>query len=166
MARITHKDLRRIREKHKKAKIVFCSGGFDLTHAGHVLFFEDCKNLGDILVVMVGGDKAVKHGKGDARPILNEHIRMKMVDSFKPVDYTVIDELVPINQHPLQAIDNALEELRPDVYVINEDASDLPYREAVAKKHGVKLVILKRIAPPEFEKISTTKIIKKIKDLN
>ncbi len=166
MAKIAHKDLSRIRGKHKNEKMVFCSGGFDLTHAGHVLFFEDCKNLGDVLVVMVGGDKVMKHGRGDARPILNEQMRMKMVDSLKPVDYTIIDELVPVDQHPLQAIDNALEELRPDIYVINEDASDIPYREIVSKKHGTKLVILKRVAPPEFEKVSTTKIIEKIKGLN
>lgn len=29
-------------------KIGFCSGSFDLTHAGHVLFFEDCKKHVDI----------------------------------------------------------------------------------------------------------------------
>lgn len=163
MAKIKHGDLPHIRKKHKGKKIVFCSGSFDLAHAGHVLFFEDCKNLGDILVVMVGGDKAIKRGKGGSRPILNEHVRAKMIDSLKPVDYTFIDELDPLGIHHLHAIDMALEALKPDLYVVNEDASDIPYRQATAQKHGAELIILKRSCPPEFERVSTSQIIERIK---
>lgn len=158
-------DLPRIREVYKDKKIVFCSGSFDLTHAGHVLFFEGCKKLGDILVVMVGGDKTIKHGKGDERPILNEYMRVKIVDSLKPVDYTLIDEIVPLNHHPLQAINIVLEKLHPDLYVINDDAFDIAYRRAIAKEYGVELVILKRTCPEEFGDISATKIIERIKKL-
>ena len=53
MGVIDFKDLPRIREKHKNEKIAVCAGVFDLTHAGHILFFEDCKKYGDILVVVL-----------------------------------------------------------------------------------------------------------------
>ncbi len=165
MARITFDDLSQVREKHKNERIVFCSGGFDLTHAGHVLFFEDCKNQGNVLVVMVGEDKTLRR-KGSERPVLNEHIRMKMVDSLKPVDYTIIDDLGAPDKHSLYAIDLALGELKPDVYVINVDAFDIPYRQTLAEKHGTELIILERSCPDEFDKISTTGIIKKIKGLD
>jgi len=163
MAKTTLENLSEIKQRHKGKKIIFCSGSFDLTHAGHLLFFEDCKNLGDVLVVMVGGDKAIRRGKGGTRPILNEHLRIKMIDALKPVDYTLIDELDPIDVHPLHAIDLALEALRPDVYVINKDASDIPYRQNLARKHHVELVILERTCPEEFDGVSTTNIIEKIK---
>ena len=163
MAKTTLKNLYQIKQQHKGKKIVFCSGSFDLTHAGHLLFFEDCKKLGDILVVMIGGDKAIRRGKGNERPILNEHLRIRMIDALKPVDYTLIDEIDPVDIHPLHAVDRALEALRPDVYVINQDASDIPYRENLAQKYGVELVILERTCPEEFEEVSTTKIIEKIK---
>lgn len=166
MAKIEFKDLADIREKHKGEKIVFSSGCFDLTHAGHVLFFEDCKRHGDILVVMVGADKVVKRDKDESRPILNEHLRLKIVDSLKPVDYALTDELVPADKHPLHYIDMVFEKLRPDVYVINDDAFEIPYREALTKRHGAKLMILKRTCPDEFEKVSTSNIIKKIKELD
>jgi rfaE bifunctional protein nucleotidyltransferase chain/domain len=166
MAEIKFGDLAEIRKKHKNEKIVFCSGSFDITHAGHVLFFEDCKKHGDILVVMVGADKVINRNKGKARPILNEYVRVKMIDSLKPVDYTIIDNFVPADQHPLHQIDTVIEELRPDVYVVNQDAFDLPYRRTFAEKHGTKLMILERNCPPEFEKISTSKIIEKIKKLD
>ena len=165
MAIIKFSDLGKIREKYKDQKIIFCSGCFDITHAGHVLFFEDCKKYGDILVVMVGSDDIVKRDKDEKRPIINEHLRLKMVDSLKPVDYAFLDYILPNTSHPLYIIDIVLEKLKPHVYVINKDAWDIAYRESFSKKHNVPLIILDRNAPPEFEKISTTKIIEKIKSI-
>lgn len=157
-----HKDLFKIREKHSRGKIVFCSGSFDLTHAGHILFFEDCRKLGDILVVGVGGDKIIRINKGMDRPILNEYVRLKTIDSFKAVDYCFLDD-VSSKTKPFASVELALKQIRPNIYVINDDAYDIPYRKNIANKYGVKLVILKRRCPPQFKNISTSNIIKKIK---
>ena len=164
MTRVNFSDLEKIRAAHQHQKIVFCSGCFDLTHAGHVLFFEDCKKQGDILVVMVGSDKVVARDKGAQRPILNEHLRIKLIDSLKPVDYTFFDDLVPKTAHPLEYINTVLTKLRPNIYVVNEDAWDMDYRKKTTERLGVELVQLERWCPEEFEKISTTKIIEKIKN--
>lgn len=164
MTQITTQDLVILRETHKDKKIVFCSGGFDLTHAGHVLFFEDCKQYGDILVVGIGGDAVRKKDKDDGRPIINEHMRVKLVSSLKPVDYAFIIHDLPVS-HPLDALLTIMAQLRPDTYVINTDASHVAYREAMVKKTETKLVILDRVCPPEYEKVSTTGIIEKIKKL-
>ena len=157
-----HRNLSKIREKHSKEKIVFCSGSFDLTHAGHVLFFEDCRKLGDILVVGIGGDKIVRINKGYNRPILNEHARLKIIDSLRVVDYCFLDH-VSSKTRPLLSVELVLKKMHPNIYVINEDAFNIPYRKSLAKKHGVKLVILKRRCPPKFKSSSTSKIIKKIR---
>lgn len=165
MAIVTIADLVSIRKRHRHQRIVFCSGCFDLIHAGHALFFGDCKRCGEILVVMVGSDKAIGRDKkdlADQRPVLNQHLRLVMVDTLKLVDYCFLDDLVPPNEHPLNYIPKAFELLRPNVYAINSDTFDIPYREEVARKFGVELVILPRWCPPEYEGISTTKIIQKI----
>lgn len=156
-------NLPNIRRKYKGKKIVFCSGTFDLTHVGHVLFFEDCKKLGNILVVTVGSDEAIKKNKGDQRPILNEKTRLKMISSLKPVNYCLLEKNT--NKHPLSHLDLTLKHLRPDIYVINNDAFNVPYRKKIAKKYNVKLVILNRWCPPEFNDISTTNIIEKIRNI-
>ncbi len=160
---ITPDDLPRIREKHKNEKIVFCSGVFDLVHAGHILFFEDCKKYGNILVIVLGKDANVRDYKGGNRPIMNEHIRLKMVDSLKPVDYTLLDTYEAPKDDPLFLINKFLADLQPDFYVINNDAFNIPQREEMAKKYKTELVILDRYCPPEFDNISTTKLIEKIK---
>ena len=157
-------ELSSLRQKYKEKKIVLCTGGFDLTHAGHILFFEDCKKHGDILVVGVARDVSLRKRKGDNRPILNEYIRLKTVDSLKPVDYVFMNADKSVADL-LYTIKFAFEKLHPDVYVINDDAFNIPEREKLSKEYGVKLIILPRWFPPEFDGISTSKIIEKIKQL-
>lgn len=162
---VDFKDLGKIREKHSAQKIVLGSGTFDLTHAGHVLFFEDCKRFGDVLVVMVGSDQAIQRFKGKDRPVINEYARLKVVDSLKPVDYTFLDCYVDRDDFLVFLLDEAFKFLKPDTYVVNADGYDISFRRKLAKKHGVELVVLPRTAPKEFENISTTKIIEKMKRL-
>lgn len=164
MAIIKYNDISVLRHRHKDEKIVLCTGTFDLTHVGHVLFFEDCKKNGDILVVGIGDDNVIKKYKGkEGRPIFNENIRLKMVDSLKPVDYCFLDPLSSDGQYdPLKK--EILEKLRPDAYVINNDAPSFLYEKKIVESFGIEFVALERWCPSEFEQISTTKIIKKIKD--
>jgi len=157
MTAISFEELSSIREKFLDKKIVFCSGSFDLTHLGHILFFEGCKNLGDLLVVSIGGDNLVKELKGENRPVLDQSIRLKTIDSLKPVDYCFLDTISDAS-NTLYGLDLAFEKLKPDVYVINQDAFNLDYRKNLCKKFRVKLVILERVFP-----LSTTDIINKIK---
>jgi len=160
MSIVNINELSEIRKKFKK--VVFCSGSFDLTHAGHVLFFEDCKRMGDVLVVGVGSDAIIKNNKGDWRPILNESARMKMIDSIKPVDYVILDN-ISTKENNLKLLEVMFEKLSPDIYVVNEDAFNMSYREDLARKFRVKLEVLSRVCPKEFEDISTSKIIAKIR---
>ena len=162
---ITPDDLPKIREKHKDQKIVFCSGTFDLPHVGHLLFFETCKRYGNQLVVAVGKDSNIKDYKGDKRPIMNEHIRLRMVDGMKPVDYALLDTYDAPKENQLILIDRLIGMLKPDIYLIKKDAFSMPYREEIAKRHNLELVVLDREILPGAGDISTSDIIKKIKEL-
>jgi rfaE bifunctional protein nucleotidyltransferase chain/domain len=164
MAIITMSQFAEIRKKHAHQKIVFCAGSFDLTHSGHVLFFEDGKKYGDILVVGVGTDHLIRQAKGLERPILNEHLRLHMINSFRMVDYCFLDTLSsPEDLHA--GVEKAFEELQPDVYLINSDAFDIVGRTKLVEAYGIKFCILDRTCPEQFENISTTAIIEKIKKL-
>lgn len=158
---ITYEDLTAIRNNNPDKKIVFCSGSFDLLHAGHVLFLEDCKKFGDILVVGLGNDQILKL-KGKDRPILNEHVRITMLNALRVVDYCFLHKNVEGAYNNL-FIEEVFELLKPNVWVINGDATEIEYRKKVAAQYGVDFHILERECPPEFEAISTSNIIKKIR---
>ncbi|MEK6855112.1 MAG: adenylyltransferase/cytidyltransferase family protein [Nanoarchaeota archaeon] len=165
MAQTSINGLQKIRENHKNETIVFCSGTFDLTHAGHVLFFEECKKQGDILVVAVSCDKNMKTYKGENRPIIGEKARLKLIDSLKPVDYCLLDPPIARKDDLLAGLIPIFENLRPNKWVVNEDAFNISEWKRYSSKFNIELVILPRSAPPEFEQISTTKIMEKIKSI-
>lgn len=162
MAIINFEDLPKYRKRFGGKKIVYCSGVFDLTHPGHVLFLEEAKKFGEILFVGVGNDATIRNYKRGMRPILNERMRIKMVDSLKPVDYCYLDK-GGFDPNDNLALNRAsLEQLKPDIYVVNDDGYGLEERKALSKRYPVKVIILKRECPKEFEGVSTTKIIEKI----
>jgi cytidyltransferase-like protein len=167
MSIIKYSDLELIRKENIDKKIVYTGGTFDLTHAGHILFLEDCKKKGDILIVLVANDSFIKEYKGKERPILNEQIRLKTIDSFKPVDFTILDETKKFIEEGghLTTLRDIFLRLRPNFYVINDDAKDLKGRQEVCNNFNIGLVISKRRCPPEFNQIATSKIIKKILDI-
>lgn len=107
-------------------------------------------------------DKAIRKRKGKNRPVLNQNIRLKTIDSLKPVDYTFLN--TPSGRDMLSQLNGYFNKLKPNFYVINEDAFDIEYRKKISEKNKVKLVILKRTCPSKFEFISTSKIINKIKN--
>ena len=165
MAIVSLSNLPEIRERHQGEVIVYCSGVFDLPHPGHVLFLEDCKKQGDVLVVGVSrGDKDLQNRKGAGRPIMSYKMRLKMVDALKLVDYCFVrdsDVEIELN-NSLGFLEIVFAKLKPEVYVINDDAFNTEYRKQLCEKNNVRLVILERWCPPEFENISTTKLIEKI----
>ena len=155
-----------LRRLHQKEKISFCSGTFDLAHPGHGLFFEDAKEHSDLLVVLVANNSIITKRKGQERPVYNQYVRLKAVDLMKPVDYCILQsEEIPDKRDYLSPLYPVLEKLKPNRWVFNSDAFDIEKRKGVAKKYGVEMVILERRCPPEFENISTTSIIEKIRRL-
>lgn len=70
-----------------KRIIVF--GTFDILHPGHESFFEQAKNLGGYLIVVVARDKFVKEAKGKT-PINNELSRIEEVRDSKLANKVIL----------------------------------------------------------------------------
>ena len=60
------KALDTIRRQFPGKKIVFCTGCYDILQSGHAVFFSQCRQYGDILVVGVGRDATIQVLKGPA----------------------------------------------------------------------------------------------------
>ena len=160
---VTHKDLARIRKQFKNKKIVYCSGSFDLPHLGHALLFKKFRTFGDILVVNVGCDYDIYQAK-PGRPIMPELIRLRTVNEFKSVDFCFLGKRLLKSQNSQARIVGIFESLQPDIYAVNDDASDMAYRRQVAEERGVRLVVLKPVHPVGYPEFSTTWIVEKVKN--
>lgn len=130
-------------------KIVFTNGCFDLIHIGHVRYLTEAKKLGDVLVIGLNSDNSVSRIK-PGRPVNPESSRAEVLAALSMVDYvTLFNEDTPYE---------LIKEIMPDVLVKGADW-DI--------KNIVGADIAKEVRTiPFVEGISTTEIIKKIKNLN
>lgn len=163
MARIFDlEELAVIREHHRGKRIVLVTGVFDLTHPGHILFLEAARALGDALIAGVGNDAQVGLLK-PGRPFWPQEWRALMIASLKPVDFCFIGPPETV-EHPLKIVELAFDLLRPDVYAVNDDAFDIPYRRRLAERFSVMLSVIPLAAyPPEVRGLSTSALAERIR---
>ena len=64
-------------------KIVLVTGGFDPLHSGHISYFKDARNLGDILIVGVNSDEWLARKKG--KSFMNIEERIQIIKNIKGV---------------------------------------------------------------------------------
>ncbi|NJK94638.1 MAG: adenylyltransferase/cytidyltransferase family protein [Bacteroidales bacterium] len=154
------KNLPLVRKNNPGKKIVFCTGCYDILQSGHAVFFNQCREFGDILVVGVGRDVVISQLKGPGRPVNPENNRVYLVASLLDVDFAVLnDETILPGKIDFK---NILEELRPDVFILNDDDSGLDSKKAICDKLGISISFVQRVVPEELEPTSTTRIIDKI----
>jgi D-glycero-beta-D-manno-heptose 1-phosphate adenylyltransferase len=85
-------------QQHKRngERVVFTNGCFDLLHPGHIRLLEECRSLGDVLIVAINTDGSVGRNKGPNRPLIPEQERAEVLAALAAVDYvTVFAEPTP-----------------------------------------------------------------------
>jgi len=163
MAIISYEEVPQLRETHAGKLLVFVSGSFDLTHAGHVRFLKGAKELGDVLMVAVGPDDQICGIKGGSRPVVPEGARLFLVSELRPVDYAFLNP-PRVSEELLAPIREMLLAAQPDIWAINHDASQMSFRKKLAAELGIILCVLNlRREDPEWAEMSTTSIIEKVR---
>ena len=118
----------RLRREGKR--IAFANGCFDVLHVGHTRYLEAARAEGDVLVVGVNGDAAVRALKGPGRPLLPADTRAELVAALEAVDYVVIFE-----EPNAEAV---LTELHPHVHCKGTDYTEesVPERQVMRRLGG------------------------------
>ncbi len=143
---------------NKKNKKVFVSGCYDILHGGHIEFFNQAKSLGDYLIVCFASDKTLEVYKNKKSSLPEAHKR-KILESLRMVDEVVMgnsEEEVGLDfkQHFLR--------IKPDILAVTEDDRFGEQKIALCKSIGAEYIVLPKNL--DFDKTSTSEIIKKIKD--
>lgn len=117
-------------------KKVFVSGCYDLLHSGHVEFFREAAQYGD-LYVGIGSDATImdyKHHK----TVYSEQERLFMVKSIRYVKDAFIND-----GHGIMDFVPTVEALCPDMLVVNEDG-DAAVKRRFCEERGIEYVVLQR----------------------
>ena len=118
------------------SKKVFVSGCYDLLHSGHVEFFRQAAQFGD-LYVGIGSDATIleyKHHK----TVYSEQERLFMVKSIRYVK----DAFINAGSGIMDFIPT-VDALKPDILVVNADGDKEEKRKFCAER-GIEYVVLSR----------------------
>ena len=129
---------------------VFVSGCFDVLRSGHIRFFEEASQYGD-LYVSIGSDKTVEELK-HRKTLYNELERLYMVSSIRFVHHAFIAQ----GSGKLDFL-NELKEIHPDVFFVNADG-DSPEKRKAVEDLGVRYIVSNRIPKDLLPVRSTTAI--------
>jgi len=130
----------------KKALVTGC---YDWVHTGHVRFFEEVSEHGDVYAV-VGHDKNIEFLKGPGHPQFPQQLRRYMVDSIKYVR----QGLIASGDGWLDA-EPEIRRIKPDIYAVNEDG-DKPEKREYCEKNGIQYLVLKRLPKPGLPRRMST----------
>ena len=131
-------------------KKVFVSGCYDLLHSGHVEFFRQAAEYGD-LYVGIGSDNTILKYKNH-QTVYKEQERLFMVKSIRYVKDAYINQGSGIMDF-VPTIDI----VKPDILVVNEDGSNDDKRR-FCQEHGIEYVVLKRTPAEALEARSSTSL--------
>ena len=131
-------------------KKVFVSGCYDLLHSGHVEFFRQASQFGDLYVGIGSGQTILgyKHHK----TFYPEQERLFMVKSIKYVKDAYINagdgimDFVP-----------TIDIVKPDIFVVNADGSSETKRK-FCEERGIEYVVLQRTPAEGLTARSSTDI--------
>jgi cytidyltransferase-like protein len=129
---------------------VFVSGCFDLLHSGHIAFFKEASQYGD-LYVGLGSDSTIHDLKG-RQTINSEQERLFMVKAIKYVTDAWIN-----TGHGILDFKDDLQKIKIDKYVVNEDGHS-PAKENLCQQLDIEYIVLKRIPEAGLPERSTTQI--------
>lgn len=117
-------------------KKVFVSGCYDLLHSGHVEFFKQASQYGD-LYVGIGSDATYLEYK-HRKPMFPQEERLFMVQAIKYVKEAYINEGSGV-------IDflPTLDRVKPDVFVVNAEGGSVTKRQ-ICEERGIEYVELQR----------------------
>lgn len=126
------------RTESSSGKKVIVTGCFDWFHSGHVRFFEEVSELGNLYVV-VGHDANIRLLKGEGHPLFPQDERRYMVQSIRYVKQALI-----ATGHGWMDAEPEIAVIKPDIYAVNEDG-DQPEKRLFCQTHGMEYVVLKRL---------------------
>jgi len=129
---------------------VFVSGCFDMLHSGHVEFFREASQYGD-LYVAIGSDRTIFELKG-RETVNNEQERLFMIKSVSYVKDVFISRGSGILDFEAE-----LREMMPDYFVVNADGHISEKRD-LCHELGIQYIILERKPHTGLDARSTTQL--------
>lgn len=129
-------------------KKVFVSGCYDMLHSGHVAFFKEASQHGD-LYVGIGSDSTIQDLK-NRKTINTQEERLYMVKAIRYVKDAFINSGCGIMDFA-----EDVKALKPDIFFVNTDGYT-PEKKRFCEENGIELKVSTRVPEAGLPTRSTT----------
>ena len=136
--------------QESKTPRVFVSGCYDLLHSGHVEFFQQASQFGE-LYVGIGSDATYLEYK-HRKPMFPQEERLFMVKNIKAVKEAYINE----GRGVIDFIPT-LDIVKPDIFVVNAEGGSAAKRQ-LCEERGIQYVELERTPHAGLEARSSSSL--------
>ena len=130
------------RVQNPDVRILLVLGTYDLIHIGHARYLQRCREMADVVIVIVDPDKAVRLSKSsnEDRPVVPEWERLEMLAHVAHTDYVAFMEEDDFD--PKTGLWLRRPPFRPNIMVLSRRSpSDKAHEKACAEICD-KLVVL------------------------
>ena len=147
-----------VEQRQTIKNLVFTNGTFDLLHAGHVIYLQQARRLGDALYVGLNSDQSVAALKGPQRPLVPQADRARVLSALSCIDAVIIFDAPTAR--------TLITTLKPEVYAKGGDYALTPDRPGVllpeaplVRQYGGQIALI-----PYQAGYSTTALISRIRE--
>lgn len=130
-------------------KSVLVGGCYDIIHFGHVMFLQAAKKEGNILIVALESDEAIKKKK-QRDPIHTQKQRAFILSAFSFVDYVI---LLPYMENS-RDYSEMVNLLKPAIIGVTEGDTKMHLKKNIADRFDITL----KVVCPSLHNLSTSKI--------
>lgn len=138
-------------------KKVFVSGAFNVLHAGHILFFEQARALGDYLVVSYPNADLLWR-LYDKKSVLEDADKRAVISALSMVDEVIesTDEDVALSFR------TAFMQVAPQVLAVTTDDQYIEEKRRFCAAQGVEFVVLEKLLP-DNQHTTSTQVLSRVK---
>jgi cytidyltransferase-like protein len=122
--------------------IVLVGGCFDIFHYGHLIFLQEARKHGDMLIVALESDEFIINKK-KRNPIHSQKQRAEILSVFEIIDLVI---LLPYFSKD-EEYDNLVEKIKPQFIAVTEGDSKSEQKKQQAKRVNAQFVEVNKLIP-------------------
>lgn len=150
------KNIKILKKKINKKKLVFSSGCFDVFHVGHLIFLKEFAKFPGVKILAINTDKSIKKIKGKNRPINIYKNRVRLIKLLNLVDY-----IIPLNYDTPEKM---IKLFKPDIFVKGKENTSTFSRKLkiykIIRKYSKRIKYINLV-----NQMSSTSIISRVKKI-
>lgn len=128
--------------RERGLRVIMAQGVFDIVHIGHVEYFRQAKQAGDLLIVGIENDDSVRLNKGENRPFNNVGDRLKFLSELQAIDFCFSFEDSPNYSEDPEIFIDRYRKLSPNAIAVSGWDPNIELKKMQATEASIEIAVI------------------------